>query len=1075
MRTCTLCGAAVDSLDLYCRQCGVSLNAQAPLREHRLVTIVFSDLCGYSALSERLDPEELRELMDRVLMDATRVITAHGGVVEKYIGDAVVAMFGIHQIREDDPIRAISAAQEIHRAVGAIDGLACRGDSGELRMHTGINTGEVIFENSPCDLSSRGALGKPINIASRLCEIAPPGEIFIGESLVSHAVRYFHLEWLGRKILKGFRASIHVYRVASKRQTPLPVHRDGGVISPLVGRDRELSVLKGKACELLSGCGGVVWITGEAGVGKSRLIQEFKATLDEEIAFYSVLCLDLARGTPYTPISDIVKQLLGLEQEGIDPQVISGKLAKLGVPAEHYPYLSFLCGCSLFPGHHVPPEEHRAKICDAASSLLAAVSRSRPSIFCIEDIHWADQSTVDLLGYIIHAWEASFPCLLMLSRRDESKRGLPGDHLHLQVLPETYVARMLELMLGEGIVQDRTVRLLHEATGGNPFYLEEMVNYLLEQGVDLGRPPEGRPWDDLPATLHGLIGSRLDSIDALSRRMLKEASIIGRIFTEDLLNALNPVPDDVRVCLMDLMQHGFINRAGENEYMFKHDLTREIANRSMLREERASLHHKIALVLEERRGPSSQECLDTLAYHFESAREYSKAIDYRIEAALRYESSGSWFEAAANYLSAQRCLLRNPGIPDSGEKLLQTWEGIWMCSRIFKPGQAIDALEALASHYRRTRQKKEEAYACIRLINLYSQKGRFDKALQLFDYTSFLAHDDPVLLAASRTAVAYTHTFLGKPLLALSMLDQARPNLESSDSFLRAVNILTTLAAFVWKGDINQAHLWYSRTKELTNAYMDLDLMAEMWLAHIFCLEGNFTEGLKLFQELSRREKKLGSLAGGLTYLRIQSSIYFRSRYFGDVEGARQDLDMFHTFGSDIQGSQALANLYRAWIALEEGRAPLARDLIEASLPEFMIGVANRVPYALNTLAEAYLLMGDLPKARQAALTCIEWNESNGNQDQLIWALRVMAKVSLAMGDLDAPHAMLKRSFLLARTCLMRPHMAWILSLWGDLLVRAGMLRKGAACYRRSAALWDEMGNPHQAHKIKEILQHIEV
>lgn len=350
MRTCTLCGAAVDPLDLYCRQCGVSLNAQATLKEHRLVTIVFSDLSGYSALSERLDPEELRELMDRVLMDATRVITAHGGVVEKYIGDAIVAMFGIHQTREDDPIRAISAAQEIHRAVGAIDRLACQGDSGQLRMHTGINTGEVIFENSPYDLSFRGALGKPINIASRLCEIAPPGEIFIGESLVSHAVRYFHLEWLGRKILKGFRAPIHVYRVASKRWTPSPVHRDGGVISPLVGRDRELSVLKGKASELLSGHGGVVWITGEAGVGKSRLIQEFKATLDEGIAFYAVLCLDLARGTPYTPVSDIVKQLLGLEQAGIDPQVLSGKLAKLGVPAEHLPYLSFLCGCSFSLG-----------------------------------------------------------------------------------------------------------------------------------------------------------------------------------------------------------------------------------------------------------------------------------------------------------------------------------------------------------------------------------------------------------------------------------------------------------------------------------------------------------------------------------------------------------------------------------------------------------------------------------------------------------------------------------------------------------------------------------------------------
>jgi class 3 adenylate cyclase/tetratricopeptide (TPR) repeat protein len=1073
MRTCTRCGAGLDRLDRYCRQCGFFLESISPQKEHRFVTIVFSDLSGYSTLSERLDPEELKELMDRVLREATLAITSYGGVVEKYIGDAMVAMFGIHQIREDDPIRAISAAREIHRAVGAIDRLACQGGTGQLKMHTGINTGKVLFDRCPSDLSSHGALGKPINIASRLCEMAPPGDILIGESLVSHAARYFHLEWLGRKILKGFRIPTHVYRIVSERKTPLPVHRDGGVVSPMVGRDHEISVLKAKARELLSGHGGVVCVTGEAGVGKSRLIQEFKASLDDGVSFFYALCLDLAKDTPYYPISVILSQVLGLDQVEVDLDMLSGKIEKLGIASEHRPSLSFLCGCSRFPGQHAP-DEHKANVCDAATSLLSTVSGLLPTIFCIEDIHWADQSTMDLLGYIIQAWEASFPCLLVLSKREESRISLQGTHIHLRELPEASVARMLELMLDARSIPARTVQFLYEVTGGNPFYLEEMVNYLLDQGVDLGRPPEGRSWDDLPATLHGLIGSRLDSIGAQSRRILQEASIIGRIFTQDLLEAVSSVPDAVGSCLPDLMQRGFINRLNDHDYIFKHDLTREVACRAMLREERISLHRKIALELERRRGPASQEHSDVLAYHFESAQEYSKAIDYRMEAAQRYESSGSWFEAAANYLSAQTSLQITPDIPEASQKLIKVWEGIWLCSRIFNPAQAIAALEALSSHYRKVGLKKEETYALIRLINLYSQKGQFNKALQLFDYTSFLAADDPILLAALHTAIAYTHTFLGKPLLALSLLDQARPSLESSDRFLLAVNALTTLAAYVWKGDIDQAHKWYSRTKELSNDHMDLDLMAEMWFAHICCLEGSFEEAHRLLQDLSCREKKLGSLAGGLSYLRIQSCVYFRSRYFGDVQGARHDLEMFHALGSDIQGSKALANLYQAWICIEEGRAPMARDLIEEALPELMSGVANRVPYALNTLAEAYLLMGDLPRARKAALTCIEWNEINGNQDQLIWALRVLAQVNMDMGDLDAPYSLLKRSYLLARTCRMRPHMAWVLALWGDLMVRAGKRRKALACYRRSMALWDEMGNPHQIHRIKEILQHLD-
>ncbi|HPS94726.1 MAG TPA: adenylate/guanylate cyclase domain-containing protein, partial [Deltaproteobacteria bacterium] len=323
MRTCPQCGTGVGRDDRYCSRCGLPLEPGSPLKEHRFVTILFSDLSGYSALSERLDPEELKALMDRVLGEDARIITSSGGMVEKFIGDAVVAMFGIHQTREDDPVRAIRAACEIHKAVGEI-GRSCGPHHTSLRMHTGINTGEVLFDRCSPGISSRGPLGKPINIASRLSDMALPGEILLGESLVLHARRYYHLEWTGRKILKGFRTPLHVYRVVSGRKIPLPLHRDGGVVSPMVGRDHEISILREKARELIAGHGGAVYVTGDAGIGKSRLVQEFRASLDEGTAFTCASCLDHARETPYFPVSEIVRQVLGLVQAGMDPLVRSG-------------------------------------------------------------------------------------------------------------------------------------------------------------------------------------------------------------------------------------------------------------------------------------------------------------------------------------------------------------------------------------------------------------------------------------------------------------------------------------------------------------------------------------------------------------------------------------------------------------------------------------------------------------------------------------------------------------------------------------------------------------------------------
>jgi pentatricopeptide repeat protein len=266
------------------------------------------------------------------------------------------------------------------------------------------------------------------------------------------------------------------------------------------------------------------------------------------------------------------------------------------------------------------------------------------------------------------------------------------------------------------------------------------------------------------------------------------------------------------------------------------------------------------------------------------------------------------------------------------------------------------------------------------------------------------------------------------------------------------------------------SRFWYEQIKRFSNAYMDIDLMADIWLAHICCLEGRFEEARRVFEDISSREMKLGILAGGLSYLRIQGSIYFRSRYFGDIQGAQANLEEFIALGLDIYHPDSLKDLYCAWIALEKGNPSEAKELINTALPGLRYGVANRVPYALNTLAEACHLLGDHSAACHTVQESITWNEQRGNIDQLIWALRVFAEICTSQCQYDTAHKALSRAYILARSSMMKPHQAWLIASWGNLLKAAGKSSKAQRCFGKSLKLWKEMGNPLQEKRmVKEL------
>lgn len=971
--------------------------------------------------------------MDRIFTQAAVIIARYGGTVEKFIGDAVVALFGMRVSHEDDTLCAIQAAYEIHRFV---EGLAFPGDATRaFSMHTGIHSGGILAGESG-GTAATGALGMPINIAARLSALAGPGEIIIGEAASAEAERHFELQALGERTLKGVREPVRIFKVLSQRAIPRGVHRSAGIVSVFVGRQRPLAMLEKLVRDLDRGRASLAWVTGEAGVGKSRLVQEFHARLPGHIRWYEAHCREFARHLPYYPI----RALLG--------QWGPGAQKTLAYLEERDPEKHAGAGKNR-------PAEYRMRLYERLSTVLA--SMTAPMIICIEDCQWADRSSIDFLRYCFAPQPAIRPCLIILCSRETVPFGPPGHTIHLRELSPAEVKAMLSGMLPIEIAEQRHARIYRE-TGGNPFYIEELVNYLYEDGGDASRPP------GVPPTLKGLLAARLDRLDHDSRHILQLAAVIGAHFSLSLLGELDPRANEDRMA--GLADSGFILPLRPGTYAFRHAITCEAVYATILKHARIDAHRRVGVSLEQR-APRASPAL--LAHHFCCGRVYDKAFRYSLLAAQHAQSSGSWVEAVSHYRAAEAALRELPADDGREESLRTIWEGIWGCSRIFHPDQAIAALRELVQAYQTQGLGREAVFAKIRLINLYAQKAQFGAAQDTYRETLALTEDDGQMRAAAQTTIAYAYTLRGRPEEALHLLEAARPAFGPEDLFLVAVNALTTLTALVWRGHIADGRTWYAQARSYCRGHRDLELLCDLWLGYLEFLAGNFARARSLFAAVSQAEQMLGAMAGTLTYIRTQSAIYFNTHYLGQTDCAREDLDTFRRSCEtmQVQGAGALLDLYTGWIELAEGRFETARTHLEAALPILEDGIANRVPYAVNALAEAQLGLQELEAARATALRGIAWNKTYGNQDQLIWSLRVLGESCIAMDALPEARTALGEAGRLSWRLQMAPHAAWISASWARYRGRMGFGAKMRSWRQRAAALWRRMGNPYQARQLE--------
>ncbi len=1068
----------VGNEDRFCRHCGYPLWKERQEETQRLVTVVFSDLSGYSTISEALDPGDLGELVDRIFSSAVEIISARGGLVEKFIGDAIVALFGARMTREDDPINAIRAAMEVHKALDTIAAELGPVAGVTLKMHTGINAGYVLLKGIKAKNFSPKTLGSPINQASRLSDMAAPGEILIGDAMYSFAKKRFILEEKGRHQLKGFREDIHVYRVVSEKEATFFSNMVQSSSSKFIGRQKQLQALKEVARDLDGSMGTVISIGGEAGIGKTRLITECRKGLGD-VNWYEACCFQSHSKVPYSPFAEIAAKVLGSGLSGTHMEELEKRFVSITGSRVHFRYLASIMGLAEDSAMvHESPGLWKGKIFEAFDLLIACVSRLGKTVFSIEDLHWADNSSIELLEFLLSRKRKRPPCIFMLSHRGRLPLPYVDRAIELEELDRNQVKDMIvSLVVSRSPdIDTEVLNLIYSMAGGNPFYVEELTTYLLDKGMiyPVYKTRKG-VLSKMPLTVNALVSARLDNLDRGSRRLLQEASAMANTFSRGLLLDVASEPASLDEHINTLLDAGFIDvkDASLGVYGFKHELAREVVYNSILRRDRVALHARIASALAASDDAEKQGLFDMLAYHYRNGGDINMALKYGLLAAGRHQRSGSLAEAASLYLTAERDIKHAGKDAYLDEMLPAIWEGMWSCSRIVNPDLAIYALVRLANYYKDKGDKQAGWFALLRLVNVYSQKGRFKKAIDVFKEVYRNVKEERLWKAVAFTSVAYTHTYLGRPRISLKYLERARPvfNTEEHKFFLTA-NYITTLAAYVWMADIHNAIAWHQKTRAMCSEERDMDIamMADIWLGYIYYLTGKPTKARQIFNACDEADKRMGRLSGGLSYIRMQSAIYFESIYMGQAQVARRELQKFTELSSHFRmiGSDALERLYKAWILISEGKLEEAASQLEKSVSTLRTGIANRFPYAINALAGTYMKLGSLDHASNLVEEALSWNLKNGNKDQLIWSWRIKGDIATSMGDMDMAYGCITKSLNLSQTSGMSPHVAWSFASLARLFERQGELEKADIFYRKAYRMWLGMSNPYQADRIRE-------
>ncbi|MCX7021731.1 MAG: tetratricopeptide repeat protein [bacterium] len=795
--TCGLCGFKNAPNVRFCGGCGEPLAVVTMEEERKDVAILFADICNFTELVASHDPEETKDKIEECLRVMADGVVAMNGVVEKFIGDSVMAVFGVPVTHENDAELAVRAGLRIvdsARNYGVNEGL-------ELEVRVGVHFGEVIVSrHSQAPGRAHHVFGNAVNLASRLETTGLVGAVVVSDEVFRKTKEFFTFQELSRIRAKGLRTELKRHKVVGEKIVRGKIRGVPGLSSPLIGRKKELDLLRSIYRDVAEGKGlRVVTIVGEAGIGKTRLVEELFLALQQADSKSRVLhgrCLGYAGAPPYYPIAEMIKKAIGIKddmpQKEMADQLASSVSRILGrrMIGDVDAVSTLWKILSLSQDGDSPDDQDTRQIHNqvllVVEELLGALAKEENIVMLMEDVQWSDNSSLTLIGHLARSL-ANSRCLLIINSRP------PGDHtdartlledlqksehhtrINLEDLSPDDTRRLLSELLTVEDLDEAKRRSIVELAAGNPFFVEEIIKNLIEKGDLEYRDGhwftnDGEGGFDIPDTVEGVLRSRIDNLPDQEKKVIQRASVVGEVFWRRIVTELmNYAVGDH---LADLEKRDLIHRRLESifeddlEYIFKHVLLHETVYKSLLHREKRELHLKTAKWIENNYSDRIQAYQSLVANHFENGGAPEKAAPYYFEAGKHAASLYANEDAKRFYAKA----VENSQDGDLTRRVYLGWGNV--CLETGKPHESIDLFTA-ALGYCQTVVERAEIMEWMG--SAHERLSEYPRSLEYYDDALTLLKDEPPSLLHGKTlyGIAWVHYLRGDFPEALNYISRA--------------------------------------------------------------------------------------------------------------------------------------------------------------------------------------------------------------------------------------------------------------------------------------------------------------
>lgn len=1027
--------------------------------KRRTVTVLFADLCDYTGLSSKIDDESLYEIIQSYIRMLAEKVYQHEGLVDKFTGDGVMALFGAPVALENPAERAVRAALEMQAGIEQLnqDFDLLKGE--KLQLHCGLHRGTVIVGGIGSDLLlDYTAIGDSVNFAKRLQETAKPESILVSESVYKTTQALFEFQAQPRVSLKGYQESKKAYQVLGLKSLPGSVRGIRGLHSPMIGRSIELEELNTALVNLeKTHHGQFVAIIGEAGIGKSRLTGEFISSVNrEQMTLLEGQSLTYRKSVSYWIFQEIIHHFLGIKNDArrneIQEKLVSEVSRLLGSEVSNVlPYLEKLL--SLEPTDpmfsqrlaYLDSEQLRQQTFVAVRTFLLAIAKQKPLVLVFEDLHWADEISLDLLAFLVESIDDIPVFVLGITRpvMDAKLKDLLNTTkgrfherckiIHLKSLSTEQSGELLMGLIGKSdLPKQFRAQILNKASGV-PFYIEEILRMLIDDRVLIS---DGGEWSialdkelsfDVPDNLQDLILTRFDRLMPVQRNVLQAASVIGRKFNAYLLNEVMQFDDEKSLLkvLSSLEDKAFVLPAVESDpetYIFRHVLTSDAVYKTLLRRDRKRLHGIVAETLEHIYQDEIEGQVEVLAGHYMRSVYLDKALHYLLLAGEKSAREYANLQSKRYYEEARDLLSE---VPHSSEQELKVWIGLGdvlvfvgeyeLARAYYQEGLGIDSsLLGKTSEF--------DLNVIFRKIAItYERQGEFDLALEQLTLASDALSDGNssfVAKAKILNEIGWIYFLRGNFEAARDSLQDALDLVELTDEYSTIASIFNRLGAIAYQTrDYQQAAVFVRKSLELRKTLGDLSGEARLFnnLGLLGLMSGDLREAEQNFNQSLTLLDKVGDTEG-ITLANINLGLVKHDR--GDYESARYNLEKASAVAEKIghRFYLGLASMYLGRLEASFENFPPSVDTLQRSTEIFEeLGAKDNLIDAMCYLAESYLAWGDIEKSRHWCERSWEGLNEDGSgltsdSVQAGRVLRLQGSINRQQGNLDLAQEKLYKS-----------------------------------------------------------------